>query len=114
MFWAVCSTNTSLAFTCEAARLHTPPILPPDLEQRIRDLPERAAAHRIDEHFEHVLIVDHRLLQAEEHGAGLVLVPRLEVAQAFQLALRFLFGRADQLDLLRRVAGSGSSLAGQG
>ena len=65
-----------------AQNLHTPPILPPHLEQRIGDLPERGAAHRVHQHFEHVLIGDHRLLQAQEHGAGLVLVPRLEFAQA--------------------------------
>lgn len=68
--------------TSEPATLHTPPILPPHLKQRIGNLPERATPHRVHQHFEHVLIVDHRLLQAEEHGAGLVLVPRLEAAQA--------------------------------
>jgi hypothetical protein len=85
---------------------------PPTSNNALVILPERAAAHRIHQHFEHVLIVDHRLLQAEEHGAGLVLVPRLELAQALQLALLFLFGRADQLDLLRhRVAGRLSGVA---
>lgn len=32
-------------------------------------------------------VVDHRLLQPREHRPGLILVPRLEVAQALQLAL---------------------------
>ena len=65
----------------------------PHFKQRIRDLPERSTAHRIYQHLEHVLICDHRLLLAREHRAGLVLVPRLEVAQAFELRLLFLFER---------------------
>ena len=57
----------------------------PHVEQRIGDLPKRAAAHCVHQHFEHVLIGDHGLLQALEHRAGLVLVARLEVAQALEL-----------------------------
>lgn len=45
------------------AVLHIPPILPAHLEQRIRDPPERADAHGVHQHFEHVLVFDHSALK---------------------------------------------------
>ena len=37
--------------------LHIPPILSPNLEQRGGDLPQRAAAHRVDQHRKQLLVL---------------------------------------------------------
>ena len=64
----------------DAPSLHAPPVLPPHLEQRMRDLPQRADLHRVHQHLEDVLVVDHRLLEALQHRPALGLVPLVEVA----------------------------------
>lgn len=46
--------------------LRAAPILSPNLEQRVRDLPQRADTHRVHKHRKDVLIIDRRLL----HGRG--------------------------------------------
>jgi len=45
---------------------HAAAILPADLEQRIRDLTERAYAHGVHELGEHIAVLDHRLLEPLE------------------------------------------------
>ena len=35
-------------------QLHTPPVLPPHLKQRMRDLPQRADPHRLHQHLEQI------------------------------------------------------------
>ena len=49
-------------------RSHIAPVLAADLKQRIGDLPQRADPHRVHQHLEHVVVLNHRLLQAFEHG----------------------------------------------
>ena len=46
---------------------HAAAVLPADFKKGAGDLPERAHAHGIHQHFKHVPIVDHRLLQALQH-----------------------------------------------
>ena len=71
---------------------HIAPILPADLKKRIGDLPERADPHRIHQHFEHIQVVHHRLLQPFEHGRGGLGVLGVEQRQPVKLALLFCFG----------------------
>ena len=86
--------------------LHAAPVLPADLEQRVGDLAERADAHRVHQHLEHVAVVDHRLLQALQHRPALRRRGAAwKSAQALQLRLLLLVGRARQLE---RVCGTGS------
>ena len=59
----------------------------PHLEQRVRDLPERAAAHRLHQHLEHVAVRNHRVLQALQHGRRFARVQRLKFGQPLQLTL---------------------------
>ena len=47
---------------------HAAPILPAHLKKGVGDLAQAAAAHGLHQQLEHVLVVDHRLLQALEHG----------------------------------------------
>ena len=58
-----------LLYVCNwpKADLHIPSILPTHLEQRVRDLPKRADAHRVHQHFEHVFVIDHRALKSLQH-----------------------------------------------
>src|SRR5690606_15680081 len=60
---------------------HAAPVLAADFEQRIGYLPERAYPHRVHQHFEHVAVVDHRLLQLLQHGRRLLRMPSLEFRQ---------------------------------
>ena len=48
--------------------LHAAPVLPADFKQRVRDLAERAAAHRLHQHIEHVGVRDHGVFQTLKHG----------------------------------------------
>ena len=48
--------------------LHAPPVLSAHLEQRARDLSQRAHPHRFHQHLEHVAVLDHRLLKPLQHG----------------------------------------------
>ena len=77
---------------------HVPPVLPADLEQGVRDLPERAAAHRLHQHRKDVLLPHHRIAQAVEGGRGGVRVAGVERGQPFELALLLVFGGAGQVD----------------
>ena len=45
---------------------HIAPILPADLEQGVGDLTQRAVAHGVHQHLKHIVIGQHRLLQALE------------------------------------------------
>src|SRR5688572_24607133 len=81
--------------------LHAAPILAPDLEERVRDLAERADARRVHQHLEDVGIGDHGLAQALQRRGRLVLVARVEVGEPLELALLLLGGRACQLELRR-------------
>src|SRR5262245_23051760 len=102
-----CSRSASLLSRVRAGDLglHASSVLSPDLEQRMRDLPERADPHRVHQHLEHVLILDHGLLKPLQHRPTLVFAPRVEVPQPLELRLLLVLGRADQLEFLRdRVA----------
>jgi hypothetical protein len=84
---------------------HAAPVLPAHLEQRVGDLPQRAAAHRVHQHREDVAVGDHGLLQALQHRRRLGAWRCVEVGQALQLALLLVLGRTRQLDGLgHRVA----------
>src|SRR5215207_7527855 len=84
---------------------HAAAVLAADLEQRIRDLPERAHAHRLHQHLEDVGVGYHRLLQALQHRARLGGMALPEITQAGQLALLLLVGGACELERLgHRVA----------
>jgi hypothetical protein len=76
------------------AVLHISSILPTHLEQRVRNLPERADAHGIHQHFEHIVVIDHRALKSLQHLRRLLGMALLEILQPLQLALLFLIGRA--------------------
>ena len=80
--------------------LHAAPVLAADFVQRRADLAERAALDRIDQHGEDVAVLDHRLLELLQHGRRLVGIAGVEVAQALDLRLLFLVGRARQFDFL--------------
>ena len=54
----------------------------PPLEQRVRDLPERAVADGVHQHFEAVVGSDRGLLKARRHGRRFGGVALLEVGQA--------------------------------
>jgi hypothetical protein len=56
-------------------------ILPANLEQRIRNLPERTHAHRVHQHFEHVGVLDHRALKPLQYLRCLLLVALLKFLQ---------------------------------
>src|SRR6185295_17833769 len=45
------------------ARLHATPVLPAHVEERARDLPERADPDRFHQRVEYVAVIDHRLLE---------------------------------------------------
>ena len=53
------------------------------------DLAERAAAHGVHQHLEDVAVVDHRLLQALQHGRRLVGMTGVEIGQTCELRLLF-------------------------
>src|SRR4051794_16868213 len=82
--------------------LHAAPVLTADFEQRIGDLPQRTNAHRIHELGEHVTTVDDRLPELRKSGRRLTRILRMKIAEAFQLRLLFLVGRASQFDRMRR------------
>src|SRR5688500_9107526 len=77
--------------------LHAAAVLAADLEQRVRDLPERADAHRVHQHLENVLIAYDCLAQALKHGAAFLVVLLVELAQARELRALLFLGGADQL-----------------
>ena len=57
------STNTLVPLL----GLHVASVLPTHLKQRIRDLTQRADAHRVHQHFEHIQVLDHGLLKFLQH-----------------------------------------------
>ena len=66
-----------------AVELHVAPVLPADLVERARDLPERADPHRLHQLGEHVAAATRRLPAAARSAAGASRgVARLEVAHA--------------------------------
>ena len=83
---------------------HAPPTLPADLVQGIGNLPQRAAAHRVHHHREHVLVADHRLPESRQAGLQLTGIASLEDDQAGELRLRLRPGRVRQLDLAGHAA----------
>src|SRR5687768_6911460 len=78
--------------------LHVPAIATAHLEERMRDLAERADAHRVHQHLEHVGVGDHGLPQALEHRRRPRGVARVEIGEALQLALLLVLGGPGQLD----------------
>ena len=82
------------------AYLHIAPVLPAHLKQGIGDLTQRTHANGVHQHFKHIPVVDHGLLQSGKHGRGLLGVALLEISQSLELALLFLVGRAGQFQLV--------------
>lgn len=73
--------------------LHAARILPAYVEKRVRDPPERAAAHHVHQHVEHVGALEHRAFEPLEHRPALDDMARVEVLQPLQLsALLLLIG----------------------
>ena len=75
---------------------------PPTSNSAFVICPSEQHPHRVHQHLEHVLVVDHRLLQALQHRRRFGGVALVELGQALELRLLFLFGRARQLE--RRAA----------
>src|SRR5512140_3695393 len=69
---------------------HVPAVLPAHLEERARDLAQRADPHRVHQHLEDVRVADHGLLQPLEHRGRLRRMARLEITQPRELALLLL------------------------
>src|SRR5438067_3424328 len=90
---------------CPMVTSHVAAVLPAHFEQRVGDLPERADAHGVHQHCEHVAIVDHGLLQALQHRRRPVRMPPVEVGQARKLRLLLFLGGTSELDVVgHRVA----------
>jgi hypothetical protein len=79
-----------------------PNLMPP---RHISTPPSRVGGHRqvagvtyqLSQHFEHVVVPDRHELQAERHSC----IARVEIMEALELALRFLFGGASEFQFLR-------------
>ena len=80
--------------------LHAAAVLAAHVVEGRGDLAEGAVLHRIDEHREHVAVLDDRLLELGQPLGRFVLVALVEVGEAGQLALLLVFAGAGQLDLL--------------
>ena len=80
---------------------HVPPVLAADLEERVRQLAQRADPGRPHQLVEHVALAGGHVLQPADGRLGLARVPGLEVGQPGQLALLLRLGGPGQLDLLR-------------
>src|SRR5258708_12526050 len=65
----------------------------------MRDLSERAHAHRVHQHLEDIAVVDDGVAQALEHRRRVARVAPLEILQAHELALLLLLRGARELDL---------------
>src|SRR5208282_2956323 len=81
---ATTRTLMMLPFACIS---QITPVLPPYLEQSVRDLADRAAPDCVHESAEYVFVLDHRLLQADHCGSRLRRMTCLESAQAIDLRL---------------------------
>src|SRR5947209_9293363 len=87
------------------AGLHAAPVLAAHPEERLRDLTERADAHRVHQHGEDVAVVDDRLLKALQQARRVGCVARMEVVEALELRFLLVLGRARELEALRhRIA----------
>jgi len=69
------------AMTTHSRRLHTPPILPTHLEQRLGDLTERAHAHGFHQLGKDVAVLDHHALEPLQRLGRFLRVARLKVRQ---------------------------------
>src|SRR3546814_5491900 len=68
---------------------HVSAIAPADLEQRLRDLAERADAHGVHQHFEDIAVGDHGVAQTLEHRWRILGVALLKFREALELRLLF-------------------------
>src|SRR6185436_15943668 len=94
-------SNAARPTRCRAAPLHAAPVLPSHLEQRVRNLPERAAPYRVHQHFEDVFVHHHRPAQPLQQRRRLSGIARLERAQPLKLRALLLRRRARELELTR-------------
>jgi len=96
------------AMTVHCANTDSPPSqtardLLPHLKQRIGDLPERANPHCIHELVKHVAVLNHRLLQRDQHRGGCVGMLCVKGRQTGQLRLLFFIAGTRQFDDLGSV-----------
>src|SRR4051812_6370167 len=94
------SNQPSRSQFCRASAMGSDiaPVLAADLEERLADLTERAAADRVHEGLEDVAPVGGGLLQRGERCRGLRAVLLVEGVQPVELRLLLGLGRPGQLD----------------
>ena len=81
--------------------LHVSPVLPPDLEERARDLTERRHADGLEQLLEHIAAVSRHPLKPLERVSGLEVVAAMEESDSVELLLLLHFGPSHQLYLRR-------------
>ena len=83
---------------------HVPAVLTADLEERLRDLAERARAHGLHQLPEHVAAAGRHLLEPGQRRVRLVAVRGVEGGQPLQLPALLVLRRAGQLHPARQRA----------